>query len=196
MLYQTKNVIPRDLIYVGKVIRPIMIEQKRKSLSSQALHDEQKISVLSYHYYRSIFFQLKNGIQSYDFLYHSPTYPVLPYCSPNQVLNAKILIDEIYSLSKILQNLGYPRFLSQADIKDIQGVFFRYIYEENPSSFFDFFKQIFPKLPAFDRSFFTMSKRNLSSTACKNDGIPFIKEDKNIWEPHPEEGNIRKRILF
>lgn len=126
MLFQKKDstLIHRDSIYVGKVVHPISIHQKRLDLSRSHFTDERSFSLISYRYYRSMLFQFNENYRCEDLLYLSPAYPILPFSSNDECFQAKAVISESYSLSPLLQYFDYQEMLSLADIKNIRNTFF------------------------------------------------------------------------
>lgn len=116
------NIINRDKICIGRVTRLNIVKEFVGG-----------IRIVKYTPCRSIIFTPDNN-KANDLLYNSPKYDMLELSSEiPQFNNSKIVVKDIYNISKTLIRFGYNEYLKQEDIINIRKTLF------NKSFLFDNF---------------------------------------------------------
>lgn len=119
----TNNIIDRDKICIGKVTKINTVKELQGG-----------ICIVKYTPYRNILFTPDNN-KANDLLYNSPKYDILELTSKTPQFNtSKIVVKDIYNISKTLIRLGYSEYLKQDDIIQIRKTVF------NKSFLFDNFE--------------------------------------------------------
>lgn len=141
-----KNVVCRDNIYVGEVVRTNRIYRY------DGEHDlfrtkPGQLSTGPWISYRSMLFVPNEERLSDDLLYRSPSYPILNVTDDETCLNlneGSIVVKDACNLAALLKYFGYDKELTYEDIIQIRKKFFNGRFGKDNCELFGY-KEIMPE---------------------------------------------------
>lgn len=141
-----KNVVCRDNIYVGEVVRTNRIYRY------EGEHDlfrtkPGQLSTGPWISYRSMLFVPNEERLSDDLLYKSPSYPILNVTDDETCLNlneGSIFVKDACNLAALLEYFGYDKELTYRDIVQIRKQFFTGRFGKDNCELFGY-KEIMPE---------------------------------------------------
>ena len=106
-----KYKIKRNKINLGTVIKPLMRIYNKDNLDSVQIIDSKNI--------RLTLFSINENNFATDLLYDSPEYPIENISNPKDYAESKYIINNQYSLNKLLISLGFNEELTSKDLKKL-----------------------------------------------------------------------------